>query len=138
MTSSGGIVSGAGEPVTLASSLDDGRFVGFGVAPSWRGLSVVRGVGSGSGVGFGFGAGVTLGVGFGVGLGVGPGVGVAWGWDGLGLSEGLANAVTPFPPPSGCSIANAGAPISAVTRMAAASEADLVRAPIGMVRIGQR
>lgn len=117
----------------LPSALAEGSFDGFGVASSDRGQFVVRGVACGAGVLFGFG--VILGVGAGVGCGVavGPGVGVACGWEGLGLSDGLANAVTPFPPPSGCSVAKAGAPMKTVTRRATATDADLARARIGMV-----
>lgn len=133
MISPGSVVPEGNDPVAPVPPLAEGRLDGFGVAPSALGRSVLRGVGSGSGVGFG--AGVTFGVGFGVGLGVGAGVGVARGWDGFGRSDGFANAITPLPSSLGCSIANAGTPMIAVTRMATATEADLARTPIGMVRI---
>lgn len=121
------------EPAALASGLPDGRFDGFGVAESERGRSVVRGVAAGAGAGFGGGVIFGVGVGVGFGVAVGRGVGVACGWEGLGFSDGLARVATPAPSPSAWSVAKAGAPRMAVTRMATASDADLARARINIV-----
>lgn len=120
-------------PAMLVPGVAEGRFDGFGVAVADRGRSVVRGVAAGAGVRFGGGVIFGVGVGVGFGVAVGPGVGVARGWDGLGFSDGLARVITPARATSGCWVANAGAPMMAVTRMATASDADLARARINMV-----